>query len=523
MLGMAATRLTKAINLRLALLGLPQTAGTAETEAAQVVAPILARQRELRRLLRDTMCPSDTRIQAFLDSYLAECGEPTRLPSRTLTLDVPGMARELALPVSGDVFVSDQISSYRLRNGVLHNPKHDRRTTAGVFHIAEGGLPISDDKIALPKTAFAELLRRALQPPVESMILPFTAEEPEPAATFVSLLLRPLVVPEVPGYMAEKRMEIRFIAPGGLVANLDFVESIFGNGGDPFLPENDAALDPAGWTGHTGCVILAPHLVGVTKRELGLPHIDEANDRAKRDGMCWSDEAELYNDGLPFKACARDDRGVIVTVIADNYFGYCKKEVKSQISYSANLFGCAEEEHAGGALVFPSYNLGQEFTDDFADPDFSLESVVQANPDRFELQPEGHAIDNQIDNVILVPARTTYSLRDRSVNWDDPLRGRQHIKMLADKTYIGPDGYRVQMVQHAADQTQWSLVGTRPVSTNCHKPATVSGRHGCRRSGVYQRLLTDLRRSATQRYRHASGAERRTLDGLSYQAAIAIA
>jgi hypothetical protein len=38
-------------------------------------------------------------------------------------------------------------------------------------------------------------------------------------------------------------MEIRFFAPGNLVSNLDFVESIFGNAGDPFLPENDAGLD----------------------------------------------------------------------------------------------------------------------------------------------------------------------------------------------------------------------------------------------------------------------------------------
>ena len=83
--------------------------------------------------------------------------------------------------------------------------------------------------------------------------------------------MRPLVVPAVPGFIGEKRMEIRFFAPGSLVSNLDFVESIFGNAGDPWLPENDAALDPAGWTGHTGCVILAPHLTAVTKRELGLP------------------------------------------------------------------------------------------------------------------------------------------------------------------------------------------------------------------------------------------------------------
>ena len=57
----------------------------------------------------------------------------------------------------------------------------------------------------------------------------------------------------VPGRTRERRMETRFIVPGSMVANLDFVEGIFGNAGDPYLPENDAALDPLGWTGHTGC------------------------------------------------------------------------------------------------------------------------------------------------------------------------------------------------------------------------------------------------------------------------------
>jgi hypothetical protein len=53
-------------------------------------------------------------------------------------------------------------------------------------------------------------------------------------------------------------------------------------------------------------------------------------------------------------------KGVIVTIIADNYFGYSKKEIKSQISYSANLFGGAEEEHSGGAVAFPRFNLNEK-------------------------------------------------------------------------------------------------------------------------------------------------------------------
>ena len=64
-------------------------------------------------------------------------------------------------------------------------------------------------------------------------------------------------------------MEVRFFAPGSLVSNLDFVESIFGNAGDPFLPENDAGLDIEHWTGHTGCVILAPHLSRLRKKDVG--------------------------------------------------------------------------------------------------------------------------------------------------------------------------------------------------------------------------------------------------------------
>ena len=51
----------------------------------------------------------------------------------------------------------------------------------------------------------------------------------------------------------------------------------------------------------------------------------------------------------------------MVTIIADNYYGYCKKEVKTQISFAANLYGMCEEEHAGGAIAFPAYVLGQQF------------------------------------------------------------------------------------------------------------------------------------------------------------------
>ena len=463
-----------AINLRLAMLGLPLADASGDTSISGLMEPILARQRELNRRLADRLCPTDARIQNFLNAYLADTGPVPQLPRRTLVLDQPGLARGLSLPAKGDFFRSPLLSSYRLKNGVLHNPASDRRTTAGVFHIVEGGLPIPDDKLAVPKETFSRLLALALTPPEESMRLPFTINEKAQAACFVSMLLRPLVVPAVPGFSSEKRMETRFFIPGGMVANLDFLESIFGNGGDPYLPENDASLDPEHWTGHSGCVILAPHIAGLPKKALGLPHWDAATERQRRDGMCYKNEDELYNGGNAFKLCARDRRGVVVTLIADNYFGYCKKEVKTQISYSANLFGLAEEEHAGGALVFPSYDEGQEYTA-ATEAGYTLAEVLARDGERFAPQPEGHALDREQAHIVLVPENSTFSLRKRTVSWAPQGGAQASIKLQAGKTYIGPSGFRVQMEALRADPRQWSLVGTSPDVTSCHKPATVSG------------------------------------------------
>ncbi|MDQ1293071.1 MAG: hypothetical protein QG608_952 [Actinomycetota bacterium] len=464
-----------AITLRLAQLGLPLPKSLEESEAAVLVRPVLARQRELSRRLSDRLCAADARIQAFLDAYLADTDVQPQLPRRTLVLDEPGLARELSLPLDGDSFTSSRMSSYRVANGVLHNPANDRRTTVGVFHLAEGGLPIPDDKIAAPKDVFARLLTLAFEPPRSDMLLPYTSEQPEPAACFASLYLRPLVLPEVPGFIHEKRMETRFIVPGGMAANLDFVESVFGNGGDPYLPENDASLAPASWTGHTGLVVLAPHLTQVTKKELGLPPLSLATERQRRDGMCWEQDDELYNGGHAFKICARDARGVVVTVIADTYFGYCKKEIKTQISYSANLFGGAEEEHAGGALVFASHDLGHKFTETASGDEWTLDDVISRDPDRFVRQGQGHALDRRLPHVVLVPGGAHYSLRPLRVSWTGPDGKEQHIPLRLEQMYLNPTGYRVQLVRHPHDKTEWTLIGTDPRATSCHKPATVSG------------------------------------------------
>ncbi len=292
------------INLKLASSGQPTCIPEGSSRFLDISGDLLRSYSEKNRLLADYHCWVDQRIQDFLNRYLGDLSldKVPSLPTQSFILDRHGVARELSLPMDGDAFRSDIVSSYRVKNGVLHNPASDRRTTKGSFHIAEGGLPIPGDKKAVPKIAFARMLEHALHPPEDLLAIPFTAGLPAPARMFVSLLLRPVVCPAIPGKDAEKSMEIHFFAPGNLVSNLDFVESIFGNGGNPYLAEFDTALDIDHWTGHTGCVILAPQLVGLLKKDLGLPHWDDASERQRTDGMCWKDEMKSTMTARPSRS-----------------------------------------------------------------------------------------------------------------------------------------------------------------------------------------------------------------------------
>jgi len=435
-----------------------------------------------RQLLADYRCPADQRIQNFLNDYFKRNGVDVeiKLPGETFNLNEEGIARELSLPYNGDSYKSDLVESYRLIQGVLHNPKNDRRTTSGVFHIVEGGLPIPADKKAVPVAVYANLLQVALDPPVELMSLPIASghvlsEGEEPVDMWVSLLLRPIVRPEVEGVLPEKSLETRFFAPGTLVSNLDFVESIFGNGGDPFLSENDAALDIDHWTGHSGCVILAPHLTRLSKKILGLPHYDDANERQRADGMCWKKDDELYNDGGAFKIVCRDMKGVIVTIIADNYFGYSKKEIKSQISYSANLFGGAEEEHAGGAIAFPRFNLGNYYLPKVED-EMTAHTFIRLCKQLkggISVKDEGYAVDNVYSDIVYIPEDAHIDMQQQLIRWSKG-GSRKKLKLRAKHTYIYPSGFKVDMQKHP-HAPSWRLLGTLGEGTFCHKPSTVSG------------------------------------------------
>src|SRR5207253_4853982 len=141
-------------------------------------------------------CPADRRIEAFLNAYFGGLTReaPLRLPAAR-ALPRHGIARELSLPADGDTYGNEYVTSYRVRNGVLHNPRSDRRTTQGTFHVSEGGLPIPGDKKAVPRAVFVALFRHALSPSGELLVVPFTSTQ-EPVRAFFSLLLRPIVCPE---------------------------------------------------------------------------------------------------------------------------------------------------------------------------------------------------------------------------------------------------------------------------------------------------------------------------------------
>lgn len=481
--------LIRYINLKLATMGQPvfddftdqqREVPLSDPTFLELTENLISNYRIRTRLIDNILSPADQRIQDFIHDYIKDLKltEIPHLPHNTFISDKPGVARMLSLPPHHNHYQNDYIQSYRIKQGVLHNPKNDRRTTKGSFHIVEGGLPVPVDKIEVPKQAWVKFLQSAFNPSPELNQLPFTSFQDKKASVFVSLLLRPIVRPEVKGVMKRKTMEVRFFAPGSLVSNIDFVESIFGNAGNPANPEYDAALDPQYWTGHTGCIVLAPQLTQLTKKELGLPHYDKATDRQRKDEVCWKSEDELYNDGNPFKITCRDERGVVITLIADNYFGYSKKEIKTQISYSANLHGLVEEEHSGGAIAFARKNIGASFNGPLFMKNrlkkaYSFNDVVQKFGEIMNLQPEGYGIDKKFDKIIYIPEDTEIDLYKGSVQW--MLNGeKQSIILRPDYFYVFPSGHKIHMEKHPSAPS-WRLVSTYAQGTFCHKPSTVSG------------------------------------------------
>jgi len=221
--------------------------------------------------------------------------------------------------------------------------------------------------------------------------------------------------------------------------------------------------------------VLAPHLRTLRKKDLGLPHISEATEQQKATGMCWTSEYELYNKGSPFKITLRDHRGIMVTILADNYFGYCKKENKTQIGLTANVFGLAEEEHAGGALAFKTYSLGSHFYPDsrIIDTDHRFADAIKLLGDTVTLHKDGYATDKKYPNIHIMPEDVQMDLNTQSATWHWG-GGTKSMRIMPGHVYLHPSGYKIRLLKHAKAPT-FRLIGTGAEGTFCHKPSTVSG------------------------------------------------
>src|SRR6186713_1052982 len=121
-------RLLAYLNLKLRELSQPGVP-MAEDGLGDLVGNFLALSREKDRALARHLCPVDQRIQNFIFDYLDNVIDVPRLPGATLVLDRPGLARAVSLPPSRDEHHSPILTSRRVYQGVLHNPRSDRRTT----------------------------------------------------------------------------------------------------------------------------------------------------------------------------------------------------------------------------------------------------------------------------------------------------------------------------------------------------------------------------------------------------------
>ena len=306
------------------------------------------------------------------------------------------------------------------------------------------------------------------------LTLPFTSGQKDPVRLFVSLLLRPLVCPAV-GQHPRKAWRSGSSRPASLVSNLDFVESIFGNGGDPYLPENDAgagcaALDRAHRLRHSGA---APGRA--RRRRLGCRHYDQATERQRATACAGQHEEELYNNGRAFKVACRDRRGVMVTIIADNYFGYCKKEVKTQISFAANLLRhCARRNMP--AARSPSrlmcWDRNSRRTHGALEEGRRSASDAAARRPGGR-QPEGYAVDRRIPQHLLCAGERGLQRREGFVRWSSD--GERSGSRCAPATSTSCPRAIKFVCRSRLAGTAWRLVGSRADGTLCHKPCTVSG------------------------------------------------
>ena len=170
---------------------------------------------------------------------------------------------------------------------------------------------------------------------------------------------------------------------------------------------------------------------------------------------------------------------MIVTLIADNYFGYCKKEVKTQISYAANLYGNVEEEHAGGALAFAELQPRRRVPRRQPQIGNGRHRSTTSCSDygaMMDVQPEGYGVDKHVPATsIYVPEDVHMRASTASRCWWPADGDEQSIPLLPGKVYMHPVGLQ-GADREAPGRAELAARSARDgEGTFCHKPCTVSG------------------------------------------------
>ena len=142
---------------------------------------------------------------------------------------------------------------------------------------------------------------------------------------------------------------------------------------------------------------------------------------------------------------------------------------------AANIFGLAEEEHAGGAIAFKSYSLGTHFYPDEAivGTRHKFADAVKLLGDTVTVHSQGYATDKKYKNIHILPEDMQVDLNAQAASWTKDGE-TQSIRVLPGHTYVHPSGYKIRLEKHPSS-TAYKLTGTAGEGTYCHKPATVSG------------------------------------------------
>ena len=411
------------INLKLASSGQPTCVSDEAADFFGISRDLLKSYREKNRLLVDYHCWVDQRIQDFLIRYFddLDLDQIPTLLTQTLILDRHGVARELSLPMGKDEFHSDIVSSYRVKQGVLHNPASDRRTTKGSFHIAEGGLPIPGDKKAVPKLAFARMLEHALNPPQELLTIPFTSGLPEPARMFASLFCGPSCVPKYPARM--RKNPWRSVSLRRATWSATWISwRVFSV---MVVTRISRSLTPR-WTSTTGPVIpvasFSPRIWSVSPRKSSVCHTGKMRTKGSAQKVCaGSRRTSFIMMATPLRLLLVMSQASLLRCWRITILVTARRKLKPRSVFLQTCSGWPRKStpvvrwHSRVATMVKNMvrtavpiNRG-----------IPLRKLVERYGDVMDLQPEGYGIDKTYPDIIYVPQRVRMDLNAQTITWHE--------------------------------------------------------------------------------------------------------